>query len=287
MATSTSAPTPTPAAPTDLPTIIIAPTAAPTHTVIFLHGRGGTASSLASQLHHWLSSQGRSPFTAFPSFRWVFPQAPTQRCSSLPATWAQWFDVHDTSDFRAREEVQLPGLRASVPGVHRLLAREAAVLNGRWDRVLLAGISMGAATSVHAVLNLPDIPSQAGGRLGALLLFCGRCPFDGRPLGEMRAALGLETTGGGDLSAVLRDTPVLLEHCADDRTVPVANGRRMRDTLRAFGGKVVEWCEYPEGGHWFCSPQGMDDLVAFVRGNVFGVDLPEEAAADADAMDMS
>ncbi|KAK0733237.1 Alpha/Beta hydrolase protein [Lasiosphaeria miniovina] len=246
MATSTAPPTP----PTDLPTTI-PPTTTHTHTVIFFHGRGGTASS-------------HSPFTAFPSFRWVFSQAPTQRCSSLPATWPQCFNVHDTSDSGARE---------------------VTVLNGRWGRVLLAGISIGAATSVHAVLNLPDIPSQAGGRLDALLLFCGRCPFDGRPLGEMRAVLGLETTGWGDLSAVLNGTPVLLEHCADDRTVPVANGRCMRDTLRAFGGKV-ERCEYPEGGHWFCSPQGMDDFVAFVCGNVLGVDLPE-VAVDADAMDMS
>ncbi|KAK4446308.1 alpha/beta-hydrolase [Podospora aff. communis PSN243] len=253
---------------TTIPILTTAPTTPHTHTIIFLHGRGDTAQNFStSLLTRSLTSQNQTLPSALPSIRWVFPQAPSRPVASDPGrtVWPQWFDVWDVRDFSHREELQAEGLREVVPQLKRLIADEAALLGGRWDRIVLAGISMGAATGVHVLFNL-DVPDEAGGRLAAFLGFSCRCPFAGRDLAGMRAVLGL---GGGDGDGVVRGTPVLLEHCADDPLVLVEQGRTLRETLRGFGARV-EWREYPRGGHWFHSPEGMDDAVEFLRRNVVG-----------------
>ncbi|KAM3496833.1 hypothetical protein MY10362_009795 [Beauveria mimosiformis] len=241
------------------------PSGTHTHTVVFLHGRGDNTTSFIASFAHSRSSHGQTLLGAFPNFRWVFPQAPLSRCARGGMIWPQWFDVWDPRDFAAREELQLDGLRDTVPEIARILADEAAALGGRWDRVILAGISMGAATSVHTLFNLDSFSPEAT-RLGAFLGFSARCPFAARSLAGMREVLGLrkpdapEHGGGG----VLVNTPMLLEHCVDDPLVLVQNGRGLRDVLTGFGAKVT-WREYPSGGHWFNAPAGMDDAIAFLN----------------------
>ena len=251
----------------EIPCLIIPPSAPHTHTVVFLHGRGDNAHNFAASLNHSRDSHGRTLSQAFPSFRWVFPQAPIRPCASSPDIWPQWFDVWNVGNFADREELQAEGLKEVVPVIRSILAHEAAALESRWDRVVLAGISMGAATSVHTLFNL-NVPASGGGKLAAFLGFSCRCPFAGRTLGEMRSVLGLEDVPGH--SGVLHGTPILLEHCVDDPLVLVQNGRELRDVLQGFGARV-EWREYPTGGHWFNSPAGMDDAVRFLNFYVLGV----------------
>lgn len=263
----------------ELPLKVLQPATRHTHTVVFLHGRGGNAQSLIRSLGDLRDSKGWALLDIFPSFRWVFPQAPARPCvsSAGQTTATQWFDIWSVADFSDHEDQQAPGLRDSVVGLRAVLAREAATLGGRWDRLVLAGISQGAATGVHALLNLPvdgreslggDGGSGSGsgsGGLGAFLGFSCRMPFPGRTLAETRAVLALGGgSGGGDSDdEVIRNTPVLLEHCVDDPLVLVGGGRELRDTLRGFGAQV-SWKEYPEGGHWFNSPSGVDDAVQFL-----------------------
>ncbi|KAK0704497.1 Alpha/Beta hydrolase protein [Lasiosphaeris hirsuta] len=251
----------------DIPLLTVNPTQPHTHTVVFLHGRGDNAHQFAASLAASRDSRSRTLAEAFPSFRWVFPQAPSRELASAPGTvWPQWFDVWDVRDFASREALQAVGLREVLPALTRVLAGEAAALGGRWDRVVLAGISMGAATGVHLLFNL-DVP----GRLAAFVGFSCRCPFAGRDLAGMRAAVALVGGGAaGREERVIWDTPALLEHCADDPLVLVQDGRRLRDTLRGFGMRQVEWREYPSGGHWFNSPQGIDDAVEFLTKYVVG-----------------
>ncbi|KZT65884.1 alpha/beta-hydrolase [Daedalea quercina L-15889] len=259
-----------------------------THTVVFLHGRGDNVGNFRKALAYSRDSRGLTLADAFPSFRWVFPQAPLRKCASSPNTWPQWFDVWNVRDFTEHEELQIGGLWEVIPAIHRILASEAALLGGRWDRVVLAGISMGAATGVHTLFNLA-VPAAGGGRLAAFVGFSCRCPFAGRTLAGMQQVLELGE-GVPDNADVLRDTPMLLEHCVDDPVVLVEHGRGLRDTLRIFGAQV-EWKEYPSGGHWFNSPAGMDDVVEFLSKHVLqrvrvGV-FPMQPQATSDAMDLS
>ncbi|KAI0840595.1 alpha/beta-hydrolase [Hypoxylon sp. FL0890] len=272
----------------NIPFIAVGPSKPHTHTVIFLHGRGDNARNFAASLTHSRDSRRRTLMDAFPSFRWVFPQAPTRQCASMPDTsWPQWFDVWDVRDFSANEGLQSVGLKEVVPAIRRILADEAARLGGRWDRVVLAGISMGGATAAHVLFNL-DIPPAGGGKLAAFIGFSCRCPFAGRSLAEMRNVLGVENVP--DHSRVIQNTSVLLEHCADDPLVLVQNGRGLREVLRGFGAQV-EWKEYPNGGHWFNSPAGMDDVVDFLNrhlGEDGSADVPITLHhASSDAMDLS
>ncbi|CEJ92478.1 Putative Acyl-protein thioesterase 1 [[Torrubiella] hemipterigena] len=246
-----------------LETIEVAPTAGHqhSHTVIFLHGRGDNAINFRASLANSRDSQNRKLADVFPSFKWVFPQAPKRACASMfGEVWTQWFDVWNTSSFAQNEELQAEGLKEVVPQIKALLKKEADLLQGNWRKVILMGISMGSATSVHTLFNL-DIPTPEK-RLGAYIGFSGRCPFAGRNLEEMRAVLQIQDAPTH--SDVLKNTPMLLEHCADDPLVPVDWGKKQAEVLHSFGANIT-WKEYPTGGHWFNAPQGMDDVVEFLN----------------------
>ncbi|KAI0424605.1 phospholipase/carboxylesterase family protein [Xylaria sp. FL1042] len=229
-----------------------------THSVVFLHGRGDNVHDFGTGLGRWRDSRNRTLADAFPTFRWVLPQAPMRKLANGPETWPQWFDIWNVRDFAENEGLQAIGLKEVIPVFQTMLADEAARLGGRWDRIVLAGISMGAATSVHLLFSLTE-------PLGAFMGFSSRCPFVGRSLRQMREVLNLENVSDHD--EVLRKTPVLLEHCVDDPLVLIQHGRGLRDTLAGFGCQVV-WKEYPDGGHWFHSPSGMDDAVEFLEKHV-------------------
>lgn len=265
-----------------IPTKIIPPAASHTHTVIFLHGRGDNTPSFSKSLYRWHGSNHRTLFEIYPSFRWVFPQAPTRKCASSPDVMPQWFDVWNVCDFADNEELQAFGLQEVVPVIRSIIHAEAVVLGGDYTKVILAGISMGAATSVHTLFNL-TIPEQGGGRLGAFLGFSCRCPFAGRSLAQMRSTLALRETP--EHTRVLETTPMLMEHCVDDPLVLVEDGRRLRQILCQYGA-TVEWKEYPVGGHWFQSPKGVDDVVQFLN-RVLGAPKRINATSQCDTMDLS
>ncbi|RTE75022.1 hypothetical protein BHE90_010541 [Fusarium euwallaceae] len=254
------------------PPHVVPASATHTHTVVFLHGRGDSAAKFSSSLRWSTDSSNRTLDQIFPTFRWVFPMTSDEAEAAFP----QWFDIWNAQNFAEREELQAVGLRVSVQRIRDILADEAALLEGHWDRIVLAGISQGAATSVHTLLNL-DIPGPIDGevqkrrRLGAFLGFSCRMPFPGRSLAATRKVLDLE--GSPSDASILENTPVLLEHCVNDHVVLVENGRVLRDTLRGFGAQVT-WKEYPDGEHWFNSPTGIDDAVEFLK---HVLELPEVA----------
>lgn len=42
----------------------------------------------------------------------------------------------------------------------------------------------------------------------------------------------------------------------------------------------MEWMEYLDGGHWFKSPQGIDDAAKFIRDKVPGVPSAGEGLSE-------
>lgn len=181
---------------------------------------------------------------------------------------SQWFDTWDITNLSDREELQIQGLKESVASIRAIVKREADLLDGQWDRVVLAGVSQGGATAAHTLFNLavkPLRPEMTGEikskpRLGGLMTFCSRMPFPGRSLADTRAILDLDGVPGDD--QVIRNTPVLWQHCDDDPLVRIDYGRQLRDALLRFGAQVT-WKEYPEGGHWIQSPDGVEDAAAW------------------------
>ncbi|KAK4447085.1 acyl-protein thioesterase [Podospora aff. communis PSN243] len=237
------------------------PSAAHTHTVIFLHGRGSTAARFESDIGITTDSQGRALPELFPSIRWVLPESerrPLERFQG--GEMIQWFDTWNIQNLSDREELQLPGLRESVESVRAIVESETALVGGDRSRIILAGVSQGGAVAAHTLINL------GGPRLGGLMTFCSRFPYPERRLEETRRILGLKGVPFDD-RAVL-ETPVLWQHCVDDPLVKIEYGRQLRDTFLAFGAKV-DWKEYPDGGHWIKTPEGVELAAAWLKEHVF------------------
>ncbi|KAK0623695.1 Alpha/Beta hydrolase protein [Immersiella caudata] len=237
------------------------PGAGHTHTVIFLHGRGDTASAFAASIAITTDSQNCALPELFPSIRWVFPESERRPLARFPKEQMnQWFDTWDIQNLSEREELQLPGLRESVDSIRAIVESEAALVDGGHTRIILAGISQGGAVAAHTIINL-DIP-----RLGGLMTFCSRFPYPERSIEETRKILGLEGVPT-DGQAVL-NTPVHWQHCIDDPLVKIEYGRQLRDTFLAFGAKV-DSKEHEEGGHWIQTPEGTELAASWLKEHFF------------------
>ncbi|OJD31193.1 phospholipase carboxylesterase [Diplodia corticola] len=248
-------------------TVIIPPSSPHTHTIIFLHGRDSLPSAFSSELFESQASDtSRSTLPQLlPHFKWVFPAAglrPAKRFGGVEMS--QWFDIWSVEEPTAEGELQSVGLEESVGEVLRVVEREVGILGGRRERVVLAGISMGCATGVAALVR-----GGGMGCVGAFVGVSGWMPVLGGPAAALAMGKGGKEEGGGEDregrgDAGVLEMPVLLEHCVDDDVVPVRNGEVLRDGLVRLG-MDVEWHAYEDGGHWMNEPHGIDDLVAFLK----------------------
>jgi predicted esterase len=219
------------------------PAATHHHTVIFLHGRDSTAQEFMEEL---FESQGSDDLTlpqSFPSTKWVFPTAPMITSSRFGCEMSQWFDMHSTEDPHEEENEQ--NLLPSIKRIQDIVAKEAAIVGPH--NVVLAGISQGCATAIHALLS-------DNVRLGG---FIGLCSWLPQSVAIKRAA-----------TEEAKRTPVLLCHSQDDEVINVRFGTELKDSLVAMGMEVA-WKEYPNGGHWINEPLGIDDMVSFLEANNF------------------
>ncbi|KAI3325602.1 phospholipase/carboxylesterase family protein [Xylariaceae sp. AK1471] len=232
-----------------------------THTVIFLHGRGSSARELSRELWESRDRRGESLQHIFPSIKWVFPQADEVYVERFQEYLPQWFDIWDASNSDDRRELQIPGLQNLTPQLVSLIQSEASGVG--LQNIILAGISQGCAAAIHAFLNYPkpEGPEESI-RLRAFIGLSSWMSLGASSVQESRELVGLEGSNPSD--DIYRNTPVFISHCADDPIVPIEQGRRLSDTLAAYG-MAVTWKEYSSGGHWINSPQGVEDIVAFLK----------------------
>ncbi|KAK5721949.1 hypothetical protein LTR15_006543 [Elasticomyces elasticus] len=226
-------------------THVVLPTAAHTHTVIFLHGRDSTAAEFAPEFFESQASDGRTLQEIFPGIKWVFPSAPTIQSARFRTDMSQWFDMYRTET----PHEQYPNSTNSIAVDRQLTEASAAITTivdeeaqiiGR-DHVFLGGISQGCATAVDALLRMDQ-------RLAGFIGMCSWLPGQS----------AYECTLGA------KQTPVLLAHCENDETIDIRYGKELRDKLVKMGCNV-EWHDYKEGGHWVNEPEGVDDMVAFIQ----------------------
>jgi lysophospholipase-2 len=243
-----------------------------THTIILLHGRGSTASEFAYEFFQSQASDGLTLPEIFPTFKWVFPTSDLRTSIRFEEEMSQWFDIWSLEETEERKETQKSGLRESVAFILEVMKNEIESVPA--ENIILGGISQGCATAIHALF--------AGGiQLGGFIGFCGWMSFLEEIDGVAKCIKDKKETATSsllgeiwnlpspltNLSAHLRFThrvPVFLSHSEDDNIVPIENGARLSQCL----GNIcegVEWKKYKEGEHWINEPQGVDDLVAFIR----------------------
>ncbi|GAW17772.1 hypothetical protein EKO27_g7973 [Xylaria grammica] len=232
-----------------------------THTVVLLHGRGSNAREASQQLWETLDRRKESIQHILPSVKWVFPQADEVYSERFEQYLPEWFDIWDSRNPDQRRELQIHGLKEVIPQLVRLIHNEASTVG--LQNVILAGISQGCATAIQTLLNFPVSELRQGeSRLCAFIGLSGWMSLGESSVQESREVLGLEGSRPSD--DLYRNTPVFISHCTDDGVVSIEQGKRLRDTLTAYGMSVT-WKEYPTGGHWINSPQGVEDIVAFLR----------------------
>jgi len=133
------------------------------------------------------------------------------------------------------------------------------------DHIILAGISQGCAT---AILTLLTSEMQLGGFIG----LCSWLPFQeevkqaakeySRSFEKLQSLFDLFPAKQASSNQL--KTPVFLSHSKDDDVVPVTNGEMMSSGLKGLGMNVT-WRLYEDGGHWVNEPQGVDDMVQFLK----------------------
>lgn len=254
---------------------VVPPKEKHTHTIIFLHGRESTATEFATEFFESQASDHRTLPEIFPSVRWVFPNSGTRNRSRFDTKESQ-FDMWEVKNPQERKDIQIEGLRESIALILSVIRNEASIVPP--ERIILGGISQGCATAIHALL-------YGGIRLGSFIGLSGWLPFqdDIEMLARYSASnynllkniRGLFRTSNKNPVMPLTDsfpnselafkTPIFLSHSKDDAVVPFNNGDMLCWGLEEVLGFDVEWKTYEDGGHWINEPQGVDDIVAFLR----------------------
>ncbi|KAJ4057582.1 hypothetical protein NW761_002814 [Fusarium oxysporum] len=257
---------------------IIEPIESHTHTAILLHGRGSNGEEFAQELfEETLLSDQSSLAQKLPNWRWVFPSSRELWSTAFQENMPAWFEAHSLTDTTARQDLQIPGIKQSVSYVKMILEQEIEGLGGDASKVVLGGISQGAAVGMWTLLCLDSIERP----LGAFFATNTWLPFASsigkylshEPTSPMDA--GTELVAGmlaqSKVSLTqsrerLPSTTVFLGHGTDDAYVDVELGRKARDII-VQAGFTVEWREYQgaeQEGHWFKAPEEVDDLLNFL-----------------------
>ncbi|KAK5452899.1 hypothetical protein LTS15_007047 [Exophiala xenobiotica] len=251
-------------------------TSKPTHTVIFLHGRDSDSQEFASEFFESEASEPagekRTLRDLFPSIRWVFPTAPTLHSKRFDTTMPQWFDMWSVEEPEEQIEIQRDGLKQSVAAIMEVIRAEESLVPRQ--NIFLGGISQGFATALSTFF-------ADGQQFAGLIGLCSWMPFtnlvhelkavsadDEQLFHKVQTMYFGQQSPGKPLSPSLRSTPIFLGHSVDDETVPIDNGRRMRDVLVDSLQLIVQLHEYDDGGHWVNEPRGVDDIVDFLNLNM-------------------
>ena len=272
-------------------------------TVIILHGRGDDAPNFTYGFFDTLcTSAMTSPNPLkylpqrFPTVKWVFPSARVRYSSVFQEAISEWFDIASLVDIEKESERQAEGLAQSVAYITSIVEAEAALVKQGCGvskgRVILGGISMGCAVSVHVLLYLLTTSNES---LGGFFGWCGWLPFKTKLTELVMASradadkpqcitnglcqfyseeLGLATIEGepdAEPADLLRRLPFFLSHCRDDGVVSVELGRQLR-VLVASLVMQVNWTDYENGGHWIKSPEAMDQFEQFLEEKICSPD---------------
>jgi phospholipase/carboxylesterase len=208
---------------TSLDTIDIDTGAAPTASLIVLHGLGADGNDFVPFAEE-LDLRAVGPV------RFVFPHAPTRPVTINGGyVMRAWYDIAGPGG--PEDEA---GLRASQAQVEALIARERE-RGVPASRIVLAGFSQGCAMTLMTGLRHRE-------RLAGLAGLSGYLPLAARTAGERSDANAL--------------VPIFLAHGSADPMIPLVRATASRDALRALG-YGVEWHEYPMP-HSVCAEEVRD-----------------------------
>ncbi|EWG53627.1 hypothetical protein FVEG_12021 [Fusarium verticillioides 7600] len=264
------------------PTYIVEPTESHTHTVVLLHGRGSSGEEFAQELlEETLLSDQSSLAQKLPSWRWVFPSSRELWSTAFEEDMPAWFEAHSLTDTIARQDLQIPGIRQSVSYIKTILDQEIEIIGGDTSRVVLGGISQGAAVAIWTLLCLDSVERPLGAFFATNTWLPFASSIENYLSNEQKSPIDAGTEFVAGMLAQSKvshpqsrerppSTTVFLGHGTDDAYVDVELGRKAREII-IQAGFTVEWREYQgaeQEGHWFKAPEEVDDLLNFLMKHV-------------------
>ncbi|KAI5307477.1 hypothetical protein KEM55_008184 [Ascosphaera atra] len=275
-----------------------------THTIIFLHGRGGDGDEMLSCVFGMKDSASRILPFYHPGCRWVFPTAPPRYHSQLQLHLNSWFTMLEQGPYEADHNpaISMSDLRESMMYMTALLRREVQLLDGKMERIVLGGLSQGMVAALWTVVCAAGLLQPSGlGRLGGVIGLSGWLPevdaiettkqtiIEAHPeldndakqrlfreaipplLAEKLSLEGYVSTP--ERTEAMLSTPVLLLHDTYDCWLPASLSRRANKVLNELG-MDVERKEYEgaeNSGHWIKEPESFDAMRIFLD-RVWGAD---------------
>ncbi|KAI5289631.1 hypothetical protein KEM54_003525 [Ascosphaera aggregata] len=265
-----------------------------THTIILLHGRGGEPADMLYNLFGLRTSDNQLLPSLFPHVRWVFPGAPQRIHPHLGIPLPSWFRVTNQGPFTKggnAPHLNRGDLKESLLYLCDLIQREAALVQGKLENIVLVGFSQGMVVSLTMLLSMPTLLGPETRQLGGLIGIAGWLPCSDKALaldGKVKSdanLLGYEkkqlrysiqqllaseyliTSAEIHNEAVdeVALTPVMLMHGSDDQWIYPDLGQDAEVCLERMG-MDVEWKEYVaevNKGHWF-GPESLDGLRDFL-----------------------
>ncbi|KAF2862710.1 Phospholipase/carboxylesterase [Piedraia hortae CBS 480.64] len=256
------------------PTHIVPPTSQHTNTAIVLHGRGSNGEEFATE---FFSTPDNFLCSKLPGWRWVFPSSAELWSTAFQEEIPAWFEAHSLTDTKARQELQIQGIRDAVNNISKLIQDELKLLPESVGEkgLVLGGISQGGAVALWTLLCRNK-------ELGAVFVASTWLPFAEnieRLFAKDDHAQAVSEDGTYDdfvesmMGDARRDhksagnqTPLFFGHGIDDAYVDIELGRQASRTM-AKVGIPSEWKEYSgadKEGHWFKEPEEIDDICEFL-----------------------
>jgi phospholipase/carboxylesterase len=214
-----------------LEAIEIETSAAPTASVIWMHGLGADG-------HDFVDIVPELHLPPRPGIRFVFPHAP-KRPVTINGGYVMraWYDIRDDHGQR-REDPD--GVRASQKSIEALIQREKA-RGVVASSIVLAGFSQGGAMALHTGLR------HAERLAGVMALSC---------------SLPLPDTLAAEAAPANHDVPIFMAHGTHDPVIPMARAIGARKALTGLDYRV-EWHEYPMP-HSVCAEE-IADIAAWLH----------------------
>ena len=213
-------------------------------TMILLHGRGSSLTQFSGHLGSPTGPVSEAVQSLFPNVKWIFPSAKNSFSSLFEMELREWFDIWSLANVDAQWQCQLHDLGHSIRHARELIEKEVEGFERAEDsadgRIVLGGLSMGCATSLHVLLSL-----LADGKNEILAAFFGWCGWlslrkivekaGTKGLKWMYRDLGLlenedeyvDEDEYDNAGTKINQVPFALNHCTNDSVVEVRHGREM------------------------------------------------------------
>lgn len=202
--------------------------------MVIAHGLGDSAEGFAPVAEQMC--------IGLPHMKFIIPTAPTRPVTmNMGMPMPAWYDITGLDE---RSNENSPGLEDSIAVIRKILENEHKSSGLPYNRMMLAGFSMGGALSLFTGMSMPD----AAQKLAGIVVLSG----------YLVSAKKFQLTKG------LETTPIFHGHGTSDPLVIYNNAQKSKDYMLEHGVASYELKSY-QGMQHTLIPEEIVDWITFVK----------------------